>query len=290
MAHSLQQQTRMSPVAEAYSATAFHRFDKVRATTRCISDVRYGPEPEQAVDIYLPDEPVDVSLPVFMFMHGGSWTHGYKEWLGFMAPAFIRMPGIFVSVGYRLAPSVKFPLPVQDCRNALKWVYENIAEHGGHPLRIFVGGHSAGGHLAAMIALEPHAIEGLGMPSDVVKGCFPVSGVFDLTGRSEERLGPFLNSPADAGAASPILLVDGNRVPFLLAIGENDFPDLIPQCHAMADALRKEAGTVEVMERPGEDHFEISLNSGDINGPWASRVREWIACPPSPPSGAVDRA
>ena len=281
MAKLIKKQTPMSPPAEDYSATAFRRTDEAKATTRHILDVAYGPEDDQDIDIYLPDDATATNVPVFMFIHGGSWTHGYKEWLGFMAPAFTTLPAIFVSVAYRLAPDTKFPLPVEDCRNALKWVYENIGEHGGDRNRIFVGGHSAGGHLAAMLTLELDALEASGLPRDVLKACFPVSGVFDLVGRDEERLGPLLSSPADARAASPIQLVEGNRTPFLFAIGEIDFPELIPQSHAMAEALRNQSGTVELMDMPGEDHFNISLQGGNPDGPWVTRVREWMSNPPT---------
>ena len=281
MAKLLKKQTQMSPLAEEYSATAFRRTEEAKATTRHILDVAYGPEDDQDIDIYLPDDANTTNVPVFMFVHGGSWTHGYKEWLGFMAPAFTTLPAIFVSVAYRLAPDTKFPFPVKDCRNALKWVYENISKHGGNPDRIFVGGHSAGGHLAAMLALELDALEASGMPRDVLKACFPVSGVFDLTGRDEERLGPLLKSPSDAPAASPIRLVEGNRTPFLLAIGEIDFPELIPQSHAMADALRNQSGAVELMNMPDEDHFIISLEGGNPDGPWVTRVREWMLNTPT---------
>ena len=119
------------------------------------------------------------------------------------------------------------------------------------------------------------------MPRDVLKACFPVSGVFDLAGRAEERLGPLLSRPADARAASPIQLVEGNRTPFLFAIGEIDFPELIPQSHAMADALRNQSGTVELMDMPGEDHFNISLQGGNPDGPWVTRVREWMSNTPT---------
>ena len=77
-----------------------------------------------------------------MFAHGGAWTHGYKEWTGLMAPVFTAVPAIFVSVSYRLAPENRFPVPLDDCIDALAYVHRHIADHGGNPARIYVGGHS----------------------------------------------------------------------------------------------------------------------------------------------------
>ena len=111
MAKLLKKQIPMSPPAEEYSATAFRRTEETKATTRHILDVAYGPEDDQDIDIYLPDDANATNVPVFMFVHGGSWTHGYKEWLGFMAPAFTTLPAIFVSVSYRLGPGHEIPLP-----------------------------------------------------------------------------------------------------------------------------------------------------------------------------------
>ena len=155
MAKLLKKQIPMSPPAEEYSATAFRRTEEAKATTRHILDVAYGPEDDQDIDIYLPDDANATNVPVFMFVHGGSWTHGYKEWMGLMAPALVATPAILVSVSYRLAPECRFPGPLEDCVAALAWVHRHIGEYGGDPGRLFVGGHSAGGHLYTLASLQP---------------------------------------------------------------------------------------------------------------------------------------
>ena len=279
MARLLKPQPQMSPIAEEYAATVMKLSKIVEDQSTTVLDIAYGPEEAQGLDLYLPDSESSGSLPVLMFIHGGGWRNGYKEWMGFMAPAITCLPAIFVSVGYRLAPEAKFPLPVEDCRNAVKWVYDNIAEHGGDPNRLFVGGHSAGGHLAALITLDTDSWTGVGLPADVIKGCFPVSGAFDFSDLARESA--IIGSADDIGPASPINHVSGNTVPFFIAIGENDMPDLVRQAPAMADALRAQPGAVEIVEFERCDHFKISVDSGDVDGLWATTVRRWMTSPPS---------
>ncbi len=136
MARVLKPQPQMSPIAEEYAATVMKLSKIVQDQSRTVLDIAYGSEEAQGLDLYLPESDPSDGLPVLMFVHGGGWRNGYKEWMGFMAPAITCLPAIFVSVGYRLAPEAKFPLPVEDCRNAVKWVYDNIAEHGGDPNRL----------------------------------------------------------------------------------------------------------------------------------------------------------
>ena len=125
-------------------------------------------------------------------------------------------------------------------------------------------------------------LEDFGLPVDVVKGCFPVSGVFDVSDAPPERRDAFLSSPEHAREASPVHNASGNRTPFLLEIGENDFSNLRNQHTAMLKALREQPGYVEALERRGHDHFQISLDHGDADNPWSQKVREWMAGPPNP--------
>jgi acetyl esterase/lipase len=282
MARTLEPQKPMSSDAEMYSAEAFRLSREVQQNTRVELDVAYGPDEEQGLDIYLPALESSAPLPTLLFMHGGGWANGYKEWMGFMAPAITCLPAIFVSVGYRLVPRALFPDQPNDCWDALKWVYENIERCGGDPGRLFVGGHSSGGHLAALLTLQPHAAVKKGLPEDVIKGCFPISGVFDLPSGNPVSVGGFLRSPDEAIIASPTHYVEGNRTPFFITVGENDHPFIRHHCDLIAPALKREAGPVKVMDVKGADHYEVHLQGGEIDGKWATTVRRWMADPPKP--------
>ena len=124
--------------------------------------------------------PSDVPCHVIVFLHGGGWTHGFKEWMGFMAPSIVAWPAVFISVAYRLAPDHRYPAQLDDTLSALAWIQRNIRDYGGDPNAIAVGGHSAGGHLASLAALRTDLHGGHGIPLDAIKACLPVSSTFDF--------------------------------------------------------------------------------------------------------------
>ena len=280
MAERVQRIPQPSPGAGEYLERAMAWSDEVRARSRVALDLPYGDDERQKLDIYMPDERPQGPAPVLIFLHGGYWVIGHKDLLGFMAPAITTAPALLISVGYRLAPGAKYPEQVDDCRAALRWVHERVREYGGDPERIFVGGHSAGGHLAAMITLQQDRLREFGLPPDVIKGCFPVSGVFDVTETPPERREAFLRSDVDAREASPMYNTTGNATPFLLEIGSDDFENLRSQHPRMLAALRSEAGYTEEMVREGHNHFRISLDHADPDSPWTRRVREWMTAGP----------
>lgn len=269
-----------SPGAGEYLERAMTWSDEARRKTRCALNLAYGDDERQKLDVYMPDaahpEFVEGPAPVLLFFHGGYWVIGHKDLMGFMAPAITPAPALLVPVGYRLAPGAKYPQQVDDCRAALRWVYGHIADYGGDPARIYVSGHSAGGHLAALITLQRERLSGFGLPPDVIKGCFPVSGVFDVTETPPDRREAFLASDDDAREASPIYNTGGNITPFLLEIGSDDFDNLREQHPRMLAALQAESGYVEEMVREGHNHFQISLDHAGLESPWTRRVREWM--------------
>ena len=266
-----------SPGAGDYLELAMAWSNEVRSRSRVALDLPYGVDERQKLDIYMPDEELPKPAPVLLFMHGGYWVIGHKDLMGFMAPSLTPAPALLVAVGYRLAPGAKYPQQVDDCRAALRWVFDHIAEYGGDPSAIYVGGHSAGGHLAAMVTLQREQLEASGLPEDVIKGCFPVSGVFDVTETPPDRREAFLRSDDDARDASPVYNTEGNTTPFLLEIGGEDFNNLRAQHPRMLAALRSQPCRVEEMVREGHNHFRISLDHADPESPWVQRVRQWMA-------------
>jgi len=254
------------------------------AASRCDAtfDVPYGDDYYQRVDIYRPTT-VATELPVLVFAHGGAWTNGYKEWMGLMAPAITDFPSVFVSVSHRLAPAHRYPVPFNDCLAALSWVHRNIADYGGDPRCLYVGGHSSGGHLYALVTLRRDEWRSAGLTEGVIRACFPVSTRFNMVfhdpqpGTTEHRHQAMLFTPSEnAILASPLHQIEGNRVPFLLAWGSRDLPAIVENGQRMFEALLADGTRAERLVIDGLDHFDMALELGNPTSPWVTAVRGWM--------------
>jgi acetyl esterase/lipase len=269
-------QSPINDRADVYAVTALALSRTVAASSTCALDVAYGDDYWQKIDIYLPPQQAS-GLPVFVAIHGGGWTHGYKEWMGFMAPPLVSLPAILVSVSYRLAPAVRYPAPLDDCLAALAWVHKNIARHGGDPKRIFIGGHSAGAHLAALVTLRRDLYAAHGLPDDAVKACFPFSGVYDFTDPAAAATGTAMLADAETRrAASPLFHVAGNRTPFVVTWAENEKPYILSTSAAFVEALKRERGRLVHYMFPLFDHFYIHLDMQRPESKWVRTVRAWM--------------
>ncbi len=266
-----------------FIATAETLAREARAEIRHMLDLPYGPEKRHRLDLYLPADEAARDLPVLMFWHGGRWRRGQRQWVGLMAPAVTAYPAVLVSPSYGLSPEFRFPVQLEDVLTALAWTHRSIAEWGGAPGRLYVGGHSAGGHLAALATLrrDRHAVHGL--PDGALKGCLPVSGTMNLDfdevlpGSEEEEVREILLAdPADAPAASPLRYAAGNLVPFHLAHGESDFPRVISTNREMAAALAAGECVLEHSVFPGCTHFESQLVLAAPAHPWHALARDWM--------------
>lgn len=272
-----QSQERMGPAAQAYAATILERSKKVAESSRVVVDQAYGTDYWQRLDVYLPADKTLRDLPVLLFLHGGGWSNGYKEWMGFMAPAFTDLPAIFISVSYRLLPDIKYPANLDDTIAALAWVRRNIERFGGDPDRLFIGGHSAGGHLAALATLRRDLLAAAGVPVKAILGCFPVSGSYKFEiGELEARGKAMLEKPEDAAEISPITHVAGNRVPFYITWGGKDLEHCLKTAPPMVEALKAAGTRVEHQVFDEFDHFEISIDNGRRGSPWVETVRKWM--------------
>jgi acetyl esterase/lipase len=221
---------------------------------------------------------------VLLFLHGGAWRAGHRNWMGFMAPLFLDLPAIFVSACYRLAPAHRFPAHLDDTIEALAWVNREIGRFGGDPGRIHIGGHSAGGHLAALAAVRSDLRAARGIPARALCGCLPVSGSFDFRAPPESRdrvqtiiYDEVLARPDQDAEASPIVWAERLDVPILITFGGNDWPRLRAQAPAMIARLET-VGRVPVswLELPGAGHFDTSQDCTDISHPWVAEARRLL--------------
>jgi len=284
---NLKPQSPINNRADAYGDTAIRLSRLAAMTTRCKLDIPYGTGEEQRLDVYMPPEGAGKKLPVFINIHGGGWTHGYKEWMGLNAPVITQFPAIYVSIGYGLSPVQQHPGTLHDCLAAVAWVYQNVASFGGDPQRLFIGGHSAGAHLAALLTLRRDLYSQYGLPDDVINACLPYSGVYDL--RELEVYGqptasspaaPLLKSHEDAADASPVAFLKGNRTPFFVTWSENDNVLCRAQGPAFVLALRGQGTRTENHMFPLFDHFWIHIDQQNPQNLWTRTLRSWMTGDP----------
>lgn len=238
-------------------------------------DAQYGEDPYQSIVVFPADKPTG---KVLLYFHGGGWTNGYKEWMAFMAPALNKLGITFASAGYRLAPRHPFPAGFDDSAAALAWLASNVAQFGGDPSRIFVGGHSAGGHYASLLSINEGKRADQSLPA-LIRGCAPVSGVYYFGDDSGMTVRPrFLGAQElrNDVLASPLLQLDDHACPFLISYGENDFPHLIRQAQDMAAALKEKGLSVQTLVLPGCNHFTASYAAGEMDGIWPNALNDWM--------------
>lgn len=178
---------------------------QVRAGGRGRLGLRYGPAPGETLDIFPADRP---RAPVLVFIHGGYWRSMDKSDHSFIAPAFNQAGATVVIPNYDLCPAVTIPEISLQMVRALAWTWRHVAEHGGDPRRISVAGHSAGGHLAAMMLACYWQQVDASLPSDLVTHALSISGLYDL---EPLRQAPSFQAdlrltPDDALRASPARL------------------------------------------------------------------------------------
>jgi acetyl esterase/lipase len=263
-------QEPLSPAGMAYGDECWKRGEGIAG-----EEFAFGPDPYQHLLVFPAARP---DGRVLLFWHGGGWTSGYKEWMSFMAPAFTAAGITFVSAGYRLAPQHVFPAGLQDCAAAVAWVVENIGSHGGDPQQLFIGGHSAGGHYAALLCVAPAWLAALNLDPTAIRGCVPLSGVFDFSESSGLSMRPrFLGTdPQSDVLASPIRQISDAAPAFLVAHGSQDFPHLIPQAKAFTERLHESGIAAERLEMEGRTHFTASFAGGERDGPWVPAVLEFM--------------
>jgi len=157
---------------------AFFGIANVSVAQKLTADIPYvqnGHE-RHVLDIYTPEKATDKSLPVMFWIHGGGWQQGDKSDVALKPKVLTERGFVFVSTNYRLLPDVEMDVLIRDVAKSFSWVHSNIAKHGGDPKRIFVGGHSAGAQLAALICTDDRYLKDEGVSFDVLRGCVPVDG------------------------------------------------------------------------------------------------------------------
>lgn len=226
----------------------------VREQARCALDVRYGESPRQCLDVF--SESV-AKAPVLVFIHGGYWRALCKSDVSFVAPSFTAEGAVVVIPGYDLCPSVSMErIPLQ-LAEALAWVWRHVADFGGDPNHIVVAGHSAGGHLAALLSCFDWKSLAPELPRQLVKGVLSISGVHDLTPLVQT---PFLQGDLQLDEASAQRLSPVSHAapdsPLYAVVGGAESEEFKRQSQLIQDVWGVQA-VPQVQEVPGYNHFDL---------------------------------
>ena len=235
----------------------------VREQTPCVLDIPYGAGALETLDVFTTDV---AKAPILVFIHGGYWRSFDKADHSFLASAFTDAGVMVVMPNYSLCPTVAMErIPLQLVQ-ALAWLWRHAADHGGDPNRIVLVGHSAGGHLAAMLNCCDWKAVAADLPRHLVKGAMSISGVHDL---APLRQTPIVQCDLALDALSVRRLspihFPAPDAPTYALVGGAESEEFRRQTRLLRQAWGRRAVPV-CEELPGRNHFDILHDLADPQG------------------------
>jgi acetyl esterase/lipase len=220
---------------------------------------RYGIEQRQQLDMFIPEK-IATGSPVVVFFYGGSWKRGDKGNYGFVGHSLSSKGYITVIPDYRLYPEVTFPAFVEDGARVLAWVSEHVeqADNG-----VVVMGHSAGAHIAALLALDQSYLKETGKPSNIIRGMIGLAGPYGFNPLEYRSTRPIFSNVEVIDTARPVSFGCSAKIPLLLLHGAEDNVVIPENSRALERRVFECAGEVQYVELDDIGHFSIVLGLSD---------------------------
>ena len=256
-------QRSLVPDADDYIAVDVAESARVRQKLDCRIDVAYGPGEDETLDLFPAAAP---GSPVVVYMHGGAWTRSDKSNESFMAEAFVAAGAAFVAVNFGLCPKVTLDEMIRQAREAVAWSCENAQDFNADPGRLYIAGHSSGGHVGGMMAVTDWTAHNL--PRGLIKGALLCSGMYDLAPVRLSARNDYLHLDEAAEARnSAIRQIPGDGCPLIVGYGGGEQTEFRRQSRAFAAAWRDAGLEVEEFDMPGVNHFQLRRHFNDPNSP-----------------------
>ncbi len=217
------------------------------------ADLRYGTGPDECLDWFPAGQ---AGAPIHLHIHGGAWRYLRKEDVAFAAPAFIEAGMHYVVPDFSALPDVRLVDVVEQLVRAVSWVYRNAGRYGADGNRIYLSGHSSGGHLCAVLLTTDWTRHGL--PADVIKGGLCVSGIYDMepvlisARRSYVKL-----SDDEKHRLSPIENAQALNCPVSIVYAQGDSPEFRRQALHFHETAAAHGKQVDLALLPDINHYEI---------------------------------
>lgn len=224
-------------------------------------NIVYNKETTLSLNVFSPEEATKPA-PVLLYIHGGSWVHGKKSTYNFFGKGMARKGVVAVIIDYRLSPNADNRGMAMDVASSLKWVKENIAAYGGDPERIFVSGHSAGGQLAALVAIDDRYFDSLKIKNPV-KGTVLIDAfgldMYRFLNESNYNrnvyLSVFSKDSSNWKSLSPQYILHENMPPFILFVGGRTGGAIISSNNAFYSSLQKFQPAAQLINVKGTAHI-----------------------------------
>jgi arylformamidase len=226
----------------------------------------YGPTDAEKLDIYRTGRP---KAPMFVYIHGGAWLHGFAKDYAFPAEVFVNAGAHYLVLDFVAIGAANGDLGVMadQVRRAIAWTYKNAASFGGDPDRLYIGGHSSGGHLCG-VALVTDWKNDFGLPETAVKGGLCMSGMYDMKAVRLSKRSKYIKFTDDLEQAmSPQRHLDLLRTPVTVSYGTYETPEFQRQSRDFAAAVKAAGKPVELIVAENYNHFETEESLGNPYGP-----------------------
>ena len=221
------------------------------------SAISYGDSPRQRLDVYVPRGRAAASSPVVVFFYGGRWQEGERASYLFVAQALVAQGFVVVVPDYRVYPAVQYPGFIEDGARAVAWTRREIGRFAGDPARIFLMGHSAGAHIAAMLAYDEEFLAREGLRRSDVRGFIGLAGPYDFLPLTDADLFGVFSAASPLEATQPIRYVRGGEPASLLITGDADTTVKPGNTVRLAARLREKGSTVVERHFGSLNHYTL---------------------------------
>ena len=273
----------------AFSSCAFRRIHRDKGIvyqeeTKAASGEILAP---QKLDVFVPKKiKKGEDLPVLVFVHGGNWNSGNRGLYRWLGSRLARKGMLAVVIDYPLSPAARYDDMAQSTAAALAWTAKHAADYGANPERIFVSGHSAGGQLSALVALDSQYLRRAGADTGILEGAILIDAAgLDLYTYLKDENGlaenpsyaqTFTADPAEWKKASPIFNISSKQLPLLIFQGGKTYPSIVRSTARFLDTLQRKESRVDFHLLPGKKHIPMITQFLNTFNPQYDTILEFM--------------